>query len=203
MPKISVTVFTSYVIASGSPKQTVVENEKKKGDYDPQTDFWRLLRQAIRDMHRDGRSIAALTSLQRTITHPAKVSAYPVAISGYKKWLGRKQPLWFDPPRHVSSYGGLDVVINPELGLEWNVGGVPTRHIIKAYFKQAKPAKKMMDIVLTLMRDAFPTVSTGAELGVLDVQRGRLYTASSVRGNLMPLVQAEAASFATLWSLLP
>ncbi len=202
MPRVSMTVFNDFLVKSGAPKQTVVSNAKKAGKYDPAHDFWKELRDAIVKMHTGGLSVAELSKVQRRIRHPPKVAAYPMAIAGYKKWHGRKKVTWFKPSRKNWSSGGLEVIVNPELGLEWAAKGQPpTRHLIKLYFKKEIPKKLMVDASLTLMEAALAPKS-GVEVSFLDVQRGAFWSFSGVKKNFMPLVHGEAAGFATQWSYL-
>ncbi|MCR9165489.1 MAG: hypothetical protein ACE37F_00560 [Nannocystaceae bacterium] len=153
-------------------------------------------------MHTGGLSVTELTKVQKRIHHPPKVAAYPAAIAGYKKWIGRKKVKWFKPSRTNWSSGGLEVIVNPELGLEWATKGQPpVRHLIKLYFKKEAPKKLMVDASLTLMQTALAP-KTGTEVSFVDVQRGALWSFSGVKKSLMPLVHGEAAGFATAWSHL-
>lgn len=118
MPEISLTDFVDFVVKAGTPKLTKVRQLKERGDYDPAGDFWKPLREAVVDFHRaGGQDKHRLDSVLVGLTDPKKRNRYPDAISGYKKFLGRKTFEWFNPPKTLWSAGGLDVRINPELGL--------------------------------------------------------------------------------------
>ena len=59
---------------------------------------------------------------------------YPDVINGYKKFLGRKKLIWFQPPFKVWKIGELEIRLNPELGLEYN----NQFYVMKLYFKDEK-----------------------------------------------------------------
>src|SRR5688572_18767731 len=103
MPDVSLTVFARYVLTAGTPRQTIVAAAKSQSRtaYDPQTDFWKKLRDEIIAMHRTGAASTALTAVASGVVHPPKAKAYPVAVKGYQKWLGRSVPTWFTPPSQV------------------------------------------------------------------------------------------------------
>lgn len=199
------TVFVDYLVKAGTPKQTVVKQAKSQAsvDYDPSHDFWKVLRDGIVDMHKHGRPVATLAQLQASIAHPPKLNRYPAAIAGYKKWLGKKKTTWFAPPRGTFSSGGLDISVNPELGLEITTkNGQSQRHVIKLYFKETKPKKQMVEAAIALMAHTLgPKVKSNAEFCLLDVERHTMWC-SPIKRNVVPLLHAEAAGFAVMWSMV-
>ena len=122
MPEVSLTTFVDFVAKAGTPKLTVVRNCKNKGAYDPKTDFYKPIREEIVRMHSTGLTVAALSALLRRLTDDKKKTAYPDIVKGYRKFIGTKKVTWFRPPHDQWSHGGLNVVVNPELG-SW-VGSV-------------------------------------------------------------------------------
>jgi hypothetical protein len=71
------------------------------------------------------------------LTDKKKQARYPEAVKSYKRFLGKKEIHWFNPPRAMWKYGGLTVRVNPELGLQ--IKG--KKYAIKLYFKGEKPTK--------------------------------------------------------------
>jgi hypothetical protein len=195
------TVFVDYLIKAGTPKQTVVRAAKTGGPYDPSHDFWKPLREEVITIHKQGLPVSNLAQLAEGLTHKPKLDRYPAVIKGYTKWLGRSQVKWFKPPRVTFSSGGLDVIVNPELGLEiTKKGKPPERHIIKLYFKDTKPKKTMVDAATALMEHALgPKCRAGTKFTFLDVERAKDWS-SPTGAMVMPLVHAEAAGFAVMWA---
>jgi len=197
MPRISLTDFVDFVVKSGTPKLTKVRELKNRGDYDPATDFWKPLRKAIIDYHKSGGDKRQLDAILSKISDPKKQNRYPSAVAGYKKFIGRKIVKWFDPPKHLWTRSGLDVRVNPELGLEYN----SQRHIIKLYFKDEKPNKQKFDVVLAMMEEALRSkLKAGDTLAILDVSNSKLHTSSGPQPSLTPLLVGEAAGFVATWN---
>jgi hypothetical protein len=198
MPTISLTHFVDFVSKAGAPKLTVVKNAKKQlaEDYDPATDFYKVVREGIVEMHRAGEPKSALNALVTGLTDKKKQTAYPFILQGYKKFLGKKKVSWFDPPRDEWTHGGLAVSVNPELGLKIN--GV--RHAIKLYFKADKLAKLRIDIATQLMELVLGAPKKPLVFGVLDVRNAKLFASSGVNQGLIALLQGEASSFAQIYT---
>ena len=104
---------------------------------------------------------------------------------------------WFKPPSAVWSYGGLNVRVNPELGLQ--LGG--KKHIIKLYFKDEKPTKQRLKVVFEMMRIGLALDSTVAA-AVLDVSNGKLIVPKPLPEDLLPLLEAQALTFVHLWNAI-
>lgn len=199
MPEISLTDFVDFVIKSGTPKLTKVRTIKTRPDYEPAFDFWKPLRDGIKAFHKaDGRNKNVLDRILDDLTDIKKKRRYPGAIAGYKKFLGKRTLTWFDPPYSLWSSGGLDVRVNPELGLEIN----GRKYAVKLYFKDDSPTRAKLDVVLELMRIALADKDGKVEMAVLDVTTARLIEMNMNKASLLPLLQGEAASFAQIWNSL-
>ena len=196
MPRISLTDLVDVVTSSGVPKATKISQIKRRPEYEPQFDFYKPLRDAIQAMHQSGSPKSELDKLKSTLTDEKKISNYPSAISGYKKWLGKKLVTWFEPPREQLSEAGIDVIINPELGLE--IDGV--RHIVKLYFKSEKLTKLKIDVINEAMERALrPTAKKNDLMTVVDVRRGKAFLGAGPSEKLSSMVGAELAYIAYLW----
>jgi hypothetical protein len=199
MPDISLTDFVDFVIKAGTPKLTKVTEIKQRPDYSPAFDFWKPLRDGIRDFHKGGGTNKSdLDQVLLGINDPKKLRRYPDAIRAYKKFLSRKQFAWFDPPSQVWSHAGLNVRINPELGLE--IDG--QRHVIKLYFKEEAPSKSRLQVVLGLMHLSLNGSQNCANtFSILDVCNTKL-TSTTSNGAVEPLLKGEASSFVAIWEAL-
>jgi len=199
MINITLTDFVDFVATSGEPRLTKVRTIKKRGEYRPATDFWKGLREAIQTMHRENRSKAFLDETLTELTDQRKAEPYRRGIKGYKRFLGRKKIVFFDPPAKVWTHGKLRVRVNPELGLEVN----GERYVIKLYFKKAPIAKRRVQCALHLMHSALPTGAQPYHVAIVDVSNGKLVGRREGGVDLAPLLRGEAIAFAEIWNALP
>lgn len=199
MAKTSLTRFVDFVIKTGTPKLTVVRQCKNQPAYDPATDFYKILRDDLIDRHSNGGDIKKLSSIMASINDRSRASKYPALIKAYQKWFGRQTAPWFSPPHKTWHHGGLDVVVNPELGL--TIKGVP--HLIKLYFKDDQLSKSKVDTITHLMDIACGQFApSGCVMSILDVQRSKLIIPTVPISGLTALLQGEAASWMTMWPLV-
>ncbi len=142
MPAISLTTFVDFVIESGTPRITCVRQAKKlyEGGYSPMFDFWKPLREAILEMHREGLPKSCLSEVLARPLDPKKRASYAERIQSYNRWMGRKRIEWVGSQSVLWENGDLSVNVNPELGVR--IGG--TEHVIKLYFKNDKPSKRRL-----------------------------------------------------------
>lgn len=200
MPEISLTDFVDFVAKTGTPRLNHVRALKRRGGYDPATDFWRALRDGIIQYHRGGQTSKTwLDGITAGLTDRKKQTNYPDAIAGYKTFLGRKTINWFQPRRETWSHGGLDIRVNPELGLEIN----GSRHHLKLYFKGTALRKDKADMILLLMQEALSGVRPGDKLAILDLQTHKLFSDTQPDQSLLPLLQGEATALASIWDAIP
>jgi hypothetical protein len=197
MPDISLTDFVDFVISAGTPRLTKVQQIKSRPEYSPAFDFWKPLREALRDYHRSGsQNKNDLNNVLIELSDPKKTRRYPAAIMAYKKFLGRKRITWFDPPSDLWTFSGLGVRVNPELGLCIN----GQNYIIKLYFKDEAPTKNRLQTVLQMMHSTLSSqVTNGAAMAVLDVANGKL-TSNTAQPNIAILIQGEASAFVQMWN---
>ena len=198
MIEISLTRFLDFTMKSGSPKFTSLQQTKKQlaDGYDPVTDYYKQIRDAIVSHHKDGKPFSIVESVAANVNNKSKVENYPAIAAGYKTFRGKKQIAWFSPPRDTWDSSGVSVSLNPELGLQF--GG--TRYVIKLYFKADPPRKLEVNAILALMDSQLQNPKNDLVMGVLDVRRGKLITDNPPAAQLMALMQGEAAAIAAMWS---
>lgn len=200
MPDISLTDFVDFVIKSGTPKLTKAREIKSRPPYEPVMDFWKKLREGIQKFHRGGvTNNAELDKIVHLLQNPKKRGRYLAAISGYKKFLGRRNLKWFPPASGDWSYKDLFVRINPELGLR--IDG--ERHVVKLYFKDEAPTKNRLEIVSEMMKIVLSgKAKQRMKFGVLDVSKGKLHTQTVTIPDLKVLLEGEAAALLRMWELI-
>jgi hypothetical protein len=197
MPRVSLTDFVDVVSRVGMQKITKISEIKHREPYTPQTDYWKQLREHIIENHSGGGNKANLLSANQITQNQDKQLNYSAAIKGYRKFWGRKVLLWFQPPTLVWNCNGLDVSLNPELGL--NING--NYHVIKLYFKADPLSKAKVDLILFLMHQALPLNIQGAPItyGILDVRRAKHLLPNGFSPKMIAALQGEAQYISTVW----
>ncbi len=196
MPRITLTDLIEVVTKSGSPKATKVSQLKNRQAYDPATDFYKPLREGLVSLHKKGGAKTDLANLTKGLVDPKKAANYPPMVAGYKKWWGQKTLEWFAPPGDTYSNSGIDVAINPEIGLKIN----GQAHVIKLYLKTDALTKTKADLIVTLMNHVLgASQAAGTQFSVLDVRNSKLFTYSATGKNFKPMVDAELSYIASLW----
>jgi hypothetical protein len=201
--RISLTDFVDFTIVNGSSRVAKVRALKKRGNYDPASDFWRTLREGIVELHRTAQMApTTLDSLVATQAGTRRHARYADAADGYKKFLGRRSFPWFDPPPAQWWHEGeLDVRVNPELGLV--VDGNPT--VIKLYFKNEAPTRSRVQAVLAVLdAELASRAARGSRFAVLDVNGSRLMVPDGrwSAGDMKALLVAEARAFVDIWNAI-
>lgn len=196
MAQLSLSDFVDIVSKSGTPKASKVAAVKHRPPYEPAFDFYKTIRDCIVTTHENRRSKATLTSLLSRLTDPKKSKVYPELVKGYGKWWGRKTLAWFTPPSELFSQHGVDVAVNPELGLSIN----GDKYLIKLYFKAEQLTKNRIDIITHLMAVALgQSAPQGTTMSVLDVRNSRLISPTVPIPRLHAMLDAELAYIAALW----
>jgi hypothetical protein len=197
---VSLTDFVDFALSSGTPKLTKVATLKKRGDYHPALDFWRPLREGIVEYHESNAGDPkSLDTFVTGMSDPKKVKPAQACVKGYKRFLGKKTFKWFAPVSAGWGPAGMRVRVNPEVGARIN--DVP--HLLKLYFKAEALSKRKVDMVLLLMHEALKGgAPKGAVMGIVDVPRGKLFTAELPNRALLGLLMGEAMSFKTIWESL-
>lgn len=197
--EISLTDFVDFVCKAGSSKLTKVKQIKSRDDYSPATDFYKALRKGIIKNHENGGGKKELNKIIDSITDPKKIKNYNEALTGYKKFWGRKHITYFLPPYKHWIIGDVDIRINPELGLEYD----DQFFVVKLYLKSDKLSRDKIDQILTLMESQLrKKVEQEVKMAVLDVKNAKFYVKEDSDVTLLPLLDGEARSFETIWNSL-
>lgn len=197
MDAISLTTFVDFVSKSGTPKMTVVREWKHRDEYDPLTDYWKTLREAIIAVHKKRHGVERLEAVAAGAT-VKKIANYALCAKAYKKWIGKRTLPWFEPPKLEWKSGGIRVQINPELGLE--IDG--KKHLVKLYFReQALPANRAV-LALQAMHEAASKLRSNVAMGLLDIRKGKLHTISAPAKEYGDQLFAEAAYWAAIYPRL-
>ncbi len=200
MPKLSLTEFVDVIIRSGTQKVDKIRAIKAKPiEYSPKNDFYRALRNYIVEYHKNRLYTDPKKKAKDLTSDPKKFFHYTALLDGYWSFLGKRQPTWFDPPKKPIIFNNVELIINPELGLDFK----GKKQIIKLYFKKDEITKKKIEIVLGLLEYAFKNdIDKSIALAVLDVRKGKLIQKSIEIPLLIEAIEAECAYISSIWDKL-
>ena len=200
MPKITLTDFVEVVTRAGPAKITAIARIKNRPSYSPKADFYKAVRECIIEMHEENLPPSHLEAMLGKLKDAKKISNYPDIAAGYTKWLKKKDLAWFKPPHETFSAHGVDVSINPEVGLR--ISGVP--HIIKLYFKGESLTATKVQIVAHLMEVSLRPRCSKPEtrMSILDTRKAKLFTPEVPIERLTAGLRGELAYIAAVWDEL-
>lgn len=200
--RLTLTDFIDFLNRPGmSAKLAKVREIKHRGPYTTTGDFYRPIREAVIRTHASGRDkwsirsfIARLAALGLEFRH--RLPSYELLADAYIGWWGRKRLEWFEPGWQLGDLQGLQISVNPELGLD--IEGSP--HLVKLYFKEDLLSPRVADVAGRMMaRVLGDQVPPDATMAVLDVRRKRLHRLTP-RPDLDALLDAEVAAFTAMWA---
>jgi hypothetical protein len=195
--RLTLTDFIDFVSKAGSPKMTLARQVKNRGEYDPATDYYRIIRQRLADACEVGDSPSVADLIEGC--HHKKHANYSQVAQGFVKWRKKHEGKWISPPSELWTANSLEVGINPELGVV--VGERP--HVLKLYFKADPLSAYRINLITHLMERALrPSAPKGAVMGVLDVRNARVFTPPVPDPQLDAQLLGEAAYLAAVWPLL-
>lgn len=197
--EVGLTQFIDFSLKQGSARVTFVRQIKSQPDYQVAFDYWRRLREEIKNVHENNLDLSHLDELLNEV--PVKKKAhYDEAISQYKKFCKGKEIQWFDAGKSYWSFQNLSVRSTPELGLMIN--GVP--HLVKLYFKERseKLDKRGSLISLALMKESINnTHGDGVVHSILNIKKGRLIPLErEIDQNMRLALEADADQLLYLWN---
>ena len=197
MPRLSLTDFVDVVRASGTPKANKIRSVKNREPYSVAFDYWKLLRDRLVEVHKKNLGKRALGTKIFSKLHTQKQDNYTEVVAGYKKWWGTKRINWFEPTHKLFTAHGVDVSVNPELGLE--VNGEP--YLVKLYFKSSKLTQYHIKVITYLMQVTLSKEHPDANMAILDTRRGKLKVLTKLESALGISLDSELAYIKNAWDL--
>lgn len=190
--RISLTDFVDFVARPAmSAKLSKVREIKHRGPYSTASDYYRPVREAVIRTHAGGRDKWEIRDMLARHEHLGRLESLADAYIG---WWGQRRLDWFEPGWQIASLHGLEISINPELGLA--IDGRP--HLIKLYFKEDPLSPLLADVAARLMARELNYGPRDTAMSVLDVRRRCLHRLTP-RLDLDALLDAELAAFRALW----
>ena len=197
MPQLCLADLVDVVSRTGEQKARKLLEIKKRPKYDPKADFYKRIRETIVECHEKGLGKEHIHTDLGDLKDKKKRNHYPAVASAYESWWGRKRVNWFVPRASTWKSQGVEVSVNPELGL--NINGFD--YLIKLYFKRSRLESRQAQIVTHVMRQALAKHHPDAQMSVLDIRSGKLLCVNAPR-LIGPVLEAEVAYIAAIWPLL-
>lgn len=196
---ISLTDFVEFIHSTGETRLQHVKRIKKRGEYDPKTDFWLKMRKAI-VKHASSRNLDfdIIEQLMRDLTDPKKRSNYSSVVEGYRKFVKRHKGKWLPPPVGFMDFGMLRLNVNPELGFKMG-----NKHVVvKLYFKSEPITPSEARVALMAMDHVLSSKAKNGlefEFRLLDVRRNKMYALPKDKSNLFILFLMEQDNFLKIY----
>lgn len=190
--------FIDYALKNGKAKDTVIRRIKSQDEYHPGKDFYLHLRREIVRKHKAGEPISSidLEELTKGLKDHRRIKAYPPLVDAYAGWLYGKELSWFNAPKGLWRFGGLEVPVNPNFGLV--IDGVP--HLIRLHFSKGKKMdERYGELMANLMRYTISDAPEGCRMAVLDVRRATLYEETSMSPPVVHMLEREAQNWLAGW----
>jgi hypothetical protein len=175
---VSADTFLEFTNTVALPKLRVARDARWRRGYN----FYAKLVGAIVAMHREGRDVASidvepLCKMDGSAScDERKMRIFPGMLDSYDAFMSRAgKATWFEPPRVAVDLGGINVEVEPELGLE--IGGKP--HVLLFDFGCAPIPQRKINMSIALLRMAFGSELPMAAFGVLKLPPGNLYNAAT------------------------
>lgn len=199
--KISMTEFVNFVNSSGMSKMTIVQNAKMKHEEEEKNpfDYWRDFKDEVqKQLKRQGKK-EDLKELTEKVREDVRDN-YNIMISGFLKFWKPTRMRWVKPVNRVASIAGIRLIVNPEIGIQWQ----GKEYMIKLFLKANENLdKRHADIILAMMEKVLrDKVNDDVEFAILDVRRGKLFTYTNNDPRLLILLKSEAREFADMWKEL-
>lgn len=199
--KISMTEFVNFINASGMAKMTIVSNAKLKHEEEDSNpfDYWRDFKDEVKKQLKRQGNKDDLKELVEKVREDVREN-YNVMINGFLKFWKPTRMTWIRPVSRVASIGGVKLIVNPEIGIQWQ----NKEYMIKLFLKANENLdKRHADIILAMMeKELRDRVGENVEFAILDVRRGKLFTYINADARLLILLKSEARELADMWKEL-
>ena len=103
--------------------------------------------------------------------NPKKHDHYEVLIDQIQNFMQGIKYIWVEPPKNIVEYSGLQLKVNPEIGI--NIKGETL--FIKMYFKQDQIENEKVNVMLKIMQDSIKEDYQNAKVAILDIRRCELH----------------------------
>ena len=196
--QISLTEFVNFINASGMAKMTIVSAAKAKHEEQEGNpyDYWKDFKEEVKKQLKRQGDKEDLRELVETVREEMRDN-YSQMVTGFLRFWKPTRMKWINPVKKMVHIGGIKMIINPELGVNWQ----GKEYMIKLYLKANENLdKRHADIILAMMENELrDKVDDNVEFAILDVRRGKLFPYVNGDPRLLILLKSESREFADMW----
>lgn len=162
--------FANFIIEKPNKRKKYVNKIINKEPYNFAKDYYSVLRTKLVSFIKKNKSLIELNQMLKKI-NPKKQGHYEVLIDQIQYFMQGVKYTWVEPPKNIVAYSGLQVKVNPEIGVDIN-GEIL---FIKMYFKRPKISTEKVNIMLKIMQDSIKEDFPNAKVAILDIRRCELH----------------------------
>ena len=158
--------FANFVTEKPNKRKKYVNKIINKEPYAFEKDYYSVLRIKLISTIKKNKSLIELNQMLKKI-NPKKHNHYEVLIDQIQNFMQGVKYIWVEPPKNIIEYSGLQLKVNPEIGI--NINGETL--FIKMYFKQDQIENEKVNVMLKIMQDSIKEDYQNAKVAILDVRR--------------------------------
>lgn len=162
--------FANFVTEKPNKQKKYVNSIVNKGPYSFEKDYYSILRAKLISFIKKNKSLIELNDMLKKI-NPKKHDHYEILIDQVQNFMQGIKYTWIEPPKNIIEYSGLQLKVNPEIGI--NINGEPL--FIKMYFKSPQISTEKIKVMLKIMQDAIKKDYPNAKIAILDIRRCTLH----------------------------
>ena len=162
--------FANFVTEKPNKRKKYVNKIINKEPYAFEKDYYSVLRIKLISTIKKNKSLIELNQMLKKI-NPKKHNHYEVLIDQIQNFMQGVKYIWVEPPKNIIEYSGLQLKVNPEIGI--NINGETL--FIKMYFKQNQIENEKVNVMLKIMQDSIKEDYQNAKVAILDVRRCELH----------------------------
>lgn len=188
--------FVDYILTKDKSKNRFIKNFKKRGNYNAAQDFYLPLRTCLIQLCKKNKCVEELDTMYNKLSDERKKSNYTTVISKIKEFLQNEKYDWVQPDKLQIIYGGLEISVNPELGLK--IG--EQTHFVKLYFKKDKISQAKVNLLLRIMQDTYRQNEDNIIVSIWDIRNGLFYSNNANKNINIPYdLELEASNWIKAW----
>lgn len=200
--KISLTQFLTFNSkVSTEAKINYVSGVKYGPEYSVRMDYWKTLRDAIKNSFKNGTDIESISNAVNNVRDDKKTN-YRRVSSRMIHFVNSHEIEYFDTGHAVWNFEDkLTVSASPELG--FIIDG--DKFLVKNYYKKPNSNTKVTGknikstlALMSLAKSDFPI--NGAKAAVLNLQNEKLNIASPISSNDQLSLNVDAETFVNIWN---
>lgn len=162
--------FANFVIEKPNKRKRYIHKIVNKEPYAFEKDFYSTFRIKLISAIKKYKSLTELNQMLKKI-NSKKYDHYEVLIDQIQNFMQGVKYTWIEPPKNIIEYSGLQLKVNPEIGININNETL----FIKMYFKQKQIGTEKVNVMLKIMQDSIKEDYPNAKVAILDIRHCELH----------------------------